>query len=353
MIPAGYSNWFNEYKPDMHGFYKLKNVNFTNDNNTKFKPVAASIEGVSLNWGAETIDELYLDSYLLKYIISNYGATFEVEKALLSKFEVKGSELFGTYINVFYNEKAVQDALKEAKDENYNEALRSCVKLFLNSLTGKLVEDPSVHYSLKMLPEDTDTVASGKKSLSLNGVNVEKESNGSFNDWIVSGVMIYSYSKRLLFEYINCLPNKSDDVIHVETDGIYFSTVHKQSFLNNLSNYQGDYKEVKMGDELGNLDCEKTTQAGQVAYFLGKKLYSMTTNKDPIFKIKGVPAKTINDDGSEKVLVNLKVYEDLYSGKKVKFDFKTIKRSLYTDNTSLRGFTMSRELKPMGVYREF
>jgi hypothetical protein len=359
MIPAGNSNWFVEYKPDMHGFYKLKNVNFSNDSNSKFKPVAASVEGISLNWGADTIDELYVDSYLLKYIIKFYGATFEVEKALLSKFEVKGSELFGTYINVFYNEKAVQDALKESKDANYNEALRSCVKLFLNSLTGKLVEDPSIHYSLKMLPdtaEDSVSESSGdvaSKKLTLNGVNVAKESNGSFNDWIVSGVMIYSYSKRLLFEYINCLPNKSDDVIHVETDGIYFSTVHKQSFLNNLSNYQGDYKEVMMGDALGNLDCEKTTQAGQVAYFLGKKFYCITTDKKPIFKIKGVPQKTINDDGTEKVLVNLKAYEDIYNGQTVNFEFKTIKRSLYSDNTSLRGFTMSRNIKPMGNYRQF
>lgn len=348
LIPAGHSNWFSEYKPEMHGFYKLKNVVFSNDNNTKFKPVAASIEGTSLNWSATTIDELYLDSYLVKYIIKNYGATFDVEKALLSKYEVKGSELFGTYINVFYNEKAVQDALKESKDATYNEALRSCVKLFLNSLTGKLVEDPSIHYSLKMLPEETEN-----NKISLNGVYIEKEANGSFNDWIVSGVMIYSYSKRLLFEYINCLPNKSDDVIHVETDGIYFSTVHKQSFLNNLSNYQGDYKEVMMGNALGNLDCEKTTQAGQVAYFLGKKFYCITTDKEPIFKIKGVPQKTINDDGSEKVLVNLKAYDDIYNGKTVNFEFKTIKRSLYCDNTSLRGFTMSRNIKPMGVYKQF
>jgi len=380
MIPSGKSFWVTEYKPEMHGFYKLKNVNFSNDGLTKFKPVADSIAGVSLNWSASTIPELYLDSYLLKYIIKNYGASFEVEKALVSYNEVSGSALFGTYVNVFYQEKELQDKYKDDKNPLYNEALRSCVKLFLNSLTGKLVEDPSVHYSLKSKFETLFNPDNAGKPLSeyvenneitdehiktmkeggsttkfekLNGVNVMKEVNNSFNDWLVAGVMIYSYSKRLLFEYINCLPNKSDDVIHVETDGIYFSTVHKQSFLNNLTNYQGDYKEVKMGDALGNLDCEKTSQAGQVAYFLGKKFYCITTDDKPVFKIKGVPQKTINDDGSEKVLVNLKAYEDIYNGKTVNFEFKTIKRSLYCDNTCLRGFTMSRNIKPMGVYQQF
>ena len=88
--------------------------------------------------------------------------------------------------------------------------------------------------------------------------------------------MIYSYSKRLLFEYINLLPNKSNDVIHVETDGIYFGLPHKEKFIENASKYDGDFKEVMIGDKLGNLDVE-VEKAG-VSYWLGKKFYYIYTN---------------------------------------------------------------------------
>ena len=46
--------------------------------------------------------------------------------------------------------------------------------------------------------------------------------------------MVYSYSKRLLFEYIRCLPEDSNSVIHIETDEIYYDTRDKEKFDNNL-----------------------------------------------------------------------------------------------------------------------
>ena len=47
--------------------------------------------------------------------------------------------IFVKYINTFYEEKKLQDQYKDAKSDKYNEALRSTIKLYLNSLTGKLV----------------------------------------------------------------------------------------------------------------------------------------------------------------------------------------------------------------------
>jgi hypothetical protein len=43
--------------------------------------------------------------------------------------------------------------------------------------------------------------------------------------------MVYSYSKRLLFEYVKNLPNNSDDVIQIETDGIYVDGRCKEKFI--------------------------------------------------------------------------------------------------------------------------
>ena len=80
--------------------------------------------------------------------------------------------------------------------------------------------------------------------------------------------MIYSYSKRLLFEYINLLPNKSEDVIHVETDSIYFNRNLGDEFKYNITQYNGNYP-IRIGDELGNVKQEIDEEG--VSHFLGKK----------------------------------------------------------------------------------
>ena len=231
--------------------------------------------------------------------------------------------------------------------------MRSTIKLYLNSLTGKLVENPAIHFSLKF---------DENSSKLLNGQGVCKEFNeDKFNDWIVAGIMVYSYSKRLLFEYIRCLPNDSDDVIHIETDGIYFSTRLLETFTENLDAYEGEYP-CKFGEDLGNLKIEKSTQEVQVAYFLGKKFYNITLNNDylveardkndsNIYRVKGIPQSTIEADGTIKYLVDTKLYEDVYNGKKVMKSFQTLKKNLFSQNTSIATYEMSRTIKPNGKYK--
>ena len=58
----------------------------------------------------------------------------------------------------------------------------------MNSLTGKLVEDPERHYSLKFVESGIEKT--------LNGVGVCKEFNtDKFNEWIIAGVIaiIFGY----------------------------------------------------------------------------------------------------------------------------------------------------------------
>jgi hypothetical protein len=305
--------------------------------------------------------ELYVDSYMLKYIIDNYGLkSFNVKKGLVSNKDIEGSKIFGEYIGKFYDEKKQQDAYKSSGNELYNEALRSTIKLYLNSLTGKLVENPAVHFSLKFDENSTSL---------LNGEGVVKKHNEEkINDWIVAGIMVYSYSKRLLFEYIRCLPNDSDDVIHIETDGIYFSTELLPEFTENLNNYKGEYP-CKFGEDLGNLKIEKTTYAGQVAYFLGKKFYCITlddkfktmTRKEikqiegkkekNIYRVKGIPQTTIEDDGETKYLVDVKMYDDIYKGETIFRSFKTLKKSLFCEKTNIASYTMTRTIKGQTNYK--
>ena len=354
-IPSGKSYWIDHYDKSKFGFYLLKNVKF---DSYFLKPVADST-GSSLNWAKNEINELFVDSYMIDYLYKNYGlVSFNVEKGLVSDRHIEGRKLFGKYIETFYNEKKLQDKYKETNNENYNEALRSTIKLYLNSLTGKLVENPAIHFKMKFQENQPSNQA---KHIILNGQKVYKEFNDDkINDWIVAGLMVYSYSKRLLFEYIKCLPNNSDDVIHIETDGIYFSTRCLEQFTKNLNNYEGEYP-CKFGEDMGNLKIEKTTHQGQVAYFLGKKFYNITMNDEylskerddkdkSIYRIKGIPQSTIDKEGNKVYLVNTQLYEDVYNGKEITRSFSTLKKSLFTEHTNISTHILTRRIRPNCKY---
>lgn len=359
-IPCGKSEFINHYDKNKYGFYLIQDCVF---DSYLLKPVALGLKNQSLNWATNNMKELYVDSFMLKYLIHNYGLIdFKVVKGLVSTKSIKGAKIFGKYISTFYEEKKLQDRYKSEKSSLYNEALRSTIKLYLNSLTGKLVENPSIHFSVMFENNIRNDVlncmktSNNIKTSTLHGETIYKlPSNTPVNDWIVAGIMVYSYSKRLLFEYIKCLPNNSDDVIHIETDGIYFSTRDLEAFTNNLNNYKGDYP-CKFGEDLGNLKIEKTTYEGQVAYFLGKKFYCITMNDDynnkqrdendkNIYRIKGFPQKTIEKDGSDKWLVDVSLYEDAYNGKDISRSFETLKKSLFCERTRITSYTMTRKIK--------
>ena len=354
-IPVGMSRWVNTYEDDAFGFYQLRNLRF----NTKYdlKPIAKLQASGVLNWNTgDNVDEVFVDSYTIDYLQKHYGLeSFDVEAGLVSNEDMDGHKLFGKYVDTFYKEKKNQDALKKANDPSYNPALRETIKLYLNSLTGKLVEDPERHYSLQFSEENTSP------DKILNGVGVNKHFNNlKINDWIIAGVMVYSYSKRLLFEYIRCLPDDSNSVIHIETDGIYFDTRDKEVFDKNLRAYDGEYVAIKYGDDLGNVKIETNTPAGNDDYFLGKKFYCITNgDKDKDnniidkIKIKGIPKYSVDNAGNKICLVDKEVYRTVYSGEKVLKRFNTLKRDLFSKNTKISAYEAHRTINPNCKYIEW
>lgn len=352
-IPTGRSFWVDRYEEKFHGFYEINNMVW-GENTKRFKPVAGVKESGVLDWN-NVGQTLYVDSFMLKYLMEHYDLlSFNVVRGLVSTQCVCGDKLFGKYVDVLGTEKKRQDQLKKDGDIEYNQAYREVIKLFLNSLTGKLVENTSEHFKLKRSTE-------GK--LSINGVSFEKEKDGKMNPWVVAGVMVYSYSKRLLFEYIRCLPNDSDDAIVVETDSIYFDTRVLEIFYENVRNYVGDYP-IAIGDEFGNMKQEIQTTG--TSYTLGKKFScfhvgcqgkckesgtecdSLCQNK---FTIKGIPKKTIDDHGRTIHLVDVSLYEDVYAGKDdVKRTFATMQKTLF-GNTTISAHRQTRHISQQGVYQ--
>ena len=407
MIPCGPSDWIYEYNERRFGFYQLKNMVWKEGWENKFKPIAESERGMSLDW-AYNITDNYVDSYMIKYLIENCGLlSFDVEVGLVSQFEMRGSRLFGIFIGTLYELKKVEDD-KKKEGKPFNTPFREACKLLMNSLSGKLVEDPSRYFRLEF---DKDG------AVMLNGVGVTKvktketiyaptkeklavdkrfkqkvgfgcgwtwrfgvtkaeydmeiqtlkdnnipltEAVGErdvINPWLVCGVMVYSYSKRLLWEYVGCLPNGADDVTHVETDGLYFGKPNQDMFLNNVSKSKNPL--IKVGEELGNVENEVTTQAGKEGEgkFLGKKFYmigqevfnedgSINYDKSKM-RIKGIRTATISDDGSKIDLIDSKFYENIYNGKEQTRSFKTMNKKLWGKDISIYGYTMTRTTKPL------
>ena len=384
-IPIGESWWVDEEVAE-NGFYELWNCKFVD---SRFKPVPNRVKGKSLDWAAQNIDTMFVDSWMLAYLKKNCGLiSYDVHEGLVSAEHMRGSELFKKYVGTFYKIKEDEDALKDAEEKAaelckeegrvyvpntegpcYNKARREVIKLLLNSVTGKLVEDPSRYFQVKF---------DDKGAYALNGIALTKDDSQSkikTNLWVMAGVMVYSYSKRLLFEYINCLPNGPDDVIHVETDGIYFPLPQRDAFKANVAAYSGDYSTVKIGNKLGNVEIEIMKPG--TSYWLGKKFYYMkTVHKDtrshlrsPFndefeidyekskIRIKGIPTRTIDAHGKNVDLVNEHFFEEIYAGRSIKTSFSAIAKSLFDSvrNTKvcMNGYTMTRTTTGRINYKEY
>ena len=347
-VPTGESRWTTSYDNSKHGYYHLNNLVF--NNSQSFKPISEVLESGVLNWNTSgNIVSCYLDSFMIKYLQDNNGLiSFNVEKGLVSNEFVKGERIFGKYVNTLFREKAKQDILKDKLNilrktallenplitnedlelitNDYNESYRETIKLFLNAASGKLVENTDLYddnvYVIKSSTKDNTKLPRSVKVINGNIIEKEAKTGKNLNQYMGCGVMVYSYSKRNLFEYINLLPDKADDVIHVETDSIYFDRRLGDEFKYNITQYKGDYP-VKIGNELGNVKQEKDEKG--VCHFLGKKFYQIGKT----FKVKGIPMKTIMEDGTFTNIIDKSIFERVYSGESIRVEYTTLQKNLY------------------------
>jgi hypothetical protein len=341
-IPTGSSHWiqtdfdvtsvkWNEHYKHLHGFYLIKNLQFKQDN--KFRPIAIKTAGKSLNWKADWSKnkdyELPIDSEMIKFLMEHDDLVqFDIISGLCSKEFILGRCIFQKFVSSLFGEKQKQDTYKSNGDSMYNEAIRSSTKLTLNSLSGKLVEDPCKYFSLSFRPTDHESDAKHQ----INQIEFHKNYDEKINPWLMMGVMVYSYSKRHLFNYINHLPNKSDDVLACETDSIFVKKEHAEyleSYCKNTAELQS-YQAYPcfFSAKLGGMEYELTTN--QPSYILEKKCYCLpylnvkTDAQDYKIKCKGIPTKTIDKDGKHIQLLTPDFYNELYAFSEVKRCFRSV-----------------------------
>ena len=62
-----------------------------------------------------------------------------------------------------------------------------------------------------------------------------------------------------------------------------------------------------------------------MCHFLGKKFYQIGDT----FRIKGIPMKTITEDGSFINIVSQSIFERVYAGENIRVEYTTLKKNLY------------------------
>ena len=359
-VPTGPSTFVTSYDPKKFGYYTLINLVFNTE--LSFKPICGVLDTGVLNWTTPNkLAELNVDGYMIKYLQENFGLeSFEVKRALVSEYDIAGEKLFGPYGSVLFKEKAQQDVYKQNNDPEYNPSYRETIKLYLTAITGRLTMDKSKYKTLEHITSDdlAKPENSDLKLVTMHGEKYfqqEKDKAESMNEWVNAGVMVYSYSKRLLFEYIKYLPKNSDDVIHIETDSIYFPKCLMEEFTKNIRNYKGEYP-CKFGNELGNIKTEMNTDKD--AYFLGKKTYVVFDESSNKYKciMKGIPAHTIKDDGSTVSNLSLELFENIFEHKKgekpIQVEYATLQKVLF-GKTRVTAHRQTRTLNSTHDYKEY
>ena len=339
-VPVGHSSFTEGYDDRHHGFYELTNLVWDADVARRFKIVCGTSIAGTRDWN-NLSETTLMDSYMIKYMMAHGGLlSFDVVQGLVSTHDVDARYMFGHYVDVLFGEKARQDELKDAKSTEYNGAYREVIKLFLNALTGKLVEDSSKYFDLAYTTKDTKDT--------LGGIGCLKNRTGKkLNPWLVCGVIVYSYSKRLLHEYMRCMPSGTDDIINVETDSMYFDKKHQAAFIANVEAIVTDYP-IKIGHGIdAPLGCVKQEyDEGGDSYFLGKKFYMIGDS----MKIKGIPLKTKDAHGNDVQLVSEQLYASVYAGNTETRSFNTMKKNLFGE-TYISQHTMSRKVRPAYTYQ--
>jgi len=362
-------------------------------------------------------DSIHLSSQMIKFCLETQGLlSFDVISGLVSKYYIKGYQIgFGRYVNVLFDEKAQQDVLKENKDPSYNKAFREVCKLLLNSLTGKLVENYDKYSTISYTGLENTKLRIGgvginkeKNKPKINQflgcgiavydhskellfrylehfeekadvaiacetdsiyyptsaepffINSLKEFNAQSGDEfpIAFGTHLGSIKREVQTQKPSSLPVRE----YCTTSSEASRKNSRDYYHNNKENISKRIKEKYANDEGHRDKCKEnrkkiaSREKPHVSYFLAKKFYSLYNtieDKGQMYKIKGIPLKTIAPNGDCIKLVDIKVYEKAFKGKEQVKKFCTLNKNLYGD-TSISAHYMSRTItSDNSTYEEY
>ena len=240
----------------------------------------------SLDWEYEGVMETWVTQEDIR-IMEKFGASFAVISGYY--WEESSKNIFRGYMEPLMMMKMEQDALKEkmeklqkegkheeAEKVPYNGVLREMLKLWLNALSGKVIQ--RVFREEKRFCFDGDSVEKA-----LNNLGNLKAVSSVEDVTIISaevkyplvkvpsiwGVLIYSYSRSYMYE--NFL-SKSETKLAMDTDSLFLDDWEYKKFVKDMPELFGG-EPGQMKEELGE---------NMYGIFKAKKFYIIYSRKDEL-----------------------------------------------------------------------
>ena len=226
---------------DVVGFYYC-DIDQSNLKSKNLPLIYAEKTETQNNWATSEILNRYLISNVMIRLLIKHGCRVTIHEGFIFTETVRGYDLFSCILD-FMKVKNEQDYLKKCHDPAYNAILREVSKLFMNSLSGKVIE--GLH------TEKTEIVDKACKFLEIQAkakdvscvdiigndvivtYTMEEEELLSKQRPIYLGVLIYDYSKAYMYEESYEKIGLSS-LIYTDTDASKFSEFAFKKWVYNI-----------------------------------------------------------------------------------------------------------------------
>jgi hypothetical protein len=319
------------------------------------------------------IKNVLLSSIMINSMLK-YGVKVDIKSGFYFEKKIKSCEMFN-FLLVFMKIKNGEDTKKD-KGEEYNDALRTTIKLLLNCLSGKVIE--SLHLNAVESVDEfklNQIMTDGSKVNMINAVgdklyvSYEKNINNEIDKQrpIFLGVLIYDYAKRYMYE--NCYaPVGLSNTYYKDTDASKFPHSCMNLFTNHASslvvphwqeveNYDSRYKDHKIYQEGSKVFGSFENELGDNDLFICVEKKSWLCLKRDVYfdwvtKLKNAYLKRNNksicQEGVEKEISNILAINGEKGDKLVKMKFKGINGRALLLNSETYNF-LNRKVAKNGI----
>ena len=219
-----------------------------------------------LNWCCKDEFETWCCSVDLD-VLELYGHSFTIIDGLEFTDKISGMDLFACQLR-FRDAKIIQDVNKEHRKELYNGALREVCKLYLNSLSGKVIQrnfdkvtqiikntNELNKFMDKCNDQSVTCHTANNKFVVLNGKKTNAFGSNAKPSYL--GVYIYGYARKLMytkvFTKVQCHYTVTDSALIYYDDYLIFRDENPDLFAKETIQLDSKNYEIK---PFGTLDCE-------------------------------------------------------------------------------------------------
>lgn len=198
----------------------------------------ATKDSLGNNWEADKIDDVLVGSKMLE-LIKKFKLPYEIHEFWEYTDKIENFKMFG-WVLEFMKRKNEQDTLKKNKDSRYNPALRECLKLAMNTVSGKVAEGLHLQTTeIGTIPDFVDALKNNKNANIVDILNngwiqytFEKDIDKEIKRQkpIALSFYIYEYSRAYMFEHAYSKIGLKN-LLYTDTDAAKVENTNLKSFL--------------------------------------------------------------------------------------------------------------------------